>query len=390
MKIRRRILRLALLVLVGAAVLWAGLNRDLFDPALLDGRLARLGIWAPAVHVGTYAVGTVAFVPGSVFALAGGALFGPVWGTLFNLLGATLGASVAFVVARYVAGDWAARKTDGGLKQVVEGVEAEGWRFVAFVRLVPVFPFNLTNYALGLTRIGFLPYVAASLACMVPGAIAFTWLGHAGREAMTGDASAIQYGLMSLGLPAAVAFLPRLATRVRTSRYLTWIEPEELLRKMAGGAKTTVLDVRDPDEFVGPLGHIAGAVNVPLSDLVDRLDELRRVSQGAITVVCRTDKRSTAAQATLRNADSKMSPFCAAACSVGTDLPLRSSATKPMRATSANPAVDGFTPHPRSIRHDDDPLVSGRRACRRSFLQSSVGRRGGDPRHAGIHGVFQL
>ena len=103
------------------------------------------------------------------FALAGGALFGPILGSVLNLLGATIGATIAFVLARYVAGDWVARKGAGRLKQLITGVEAEGWRFVAFVRLVPLFPFNLTNYALGLTRIGLLPYVVTSLLCMAPG-----------------------------------------------------------------------------------------------------------------------------------------------------------------------------------------------------------------------------
>jgi uncharacterized membrane protein YdjX (TVP38/TMEM64 family) len=110
------------------------------------------------------AAGTVAFLPGSLFALVGGALFGPVWGAILNLLGATIGAGIAFLVARCLAGDWVAQKAAGRLKRLISGVEAEGWRLVAFVRLVSLFPFNLTNYALGLTRIVFLAYVVTSLA----------------------------------------------------------------------------------------------------------------------------------------------------------------------------------------------------------------------------------
>ena len=74
-------------------------------------------------------------------------------------------------------------------------MEAEGWRFVAFVRLVPLFPFNLLNYALGLTRIPLVAYVLASLVCMAPGTLAYTWLGYAGREAIAGNDAAIRYGL---------------------------------------------------------------------------------------------------------------------------------------------------------------------------------------------------
>jgi len=212
---RQLLPRLLLLVGLAAAVLWVALNRDRLDLEALDAWLSGLGLLAPLTYLGLYAVGTIAFLPGALFALAGGALFGPVWGSLLNLVGATIGASLAFLIARYLAGDWVAGRTGGRLKRLIEGVDAEGWRFVAFVRLVPLFPFNLTNYALGLTRVRFVPYVITSFICMAPGAIAYTWLGHAGREALAGDASAIRYGLLVLGLLAAIAFLPRLINRLR-------------------------------------------------------------------------------------------------------------------------------------------------------------------------------
>lgn len=214
---RSLVTRLLLVAGIGAAIVWATLYRGRFDPAAIDAWLSGLGAWAPIVYVALYAAATVVFLPGSLFALAGGALFGPVWGAALNLTAATLGAGAAFLVARYVAGDWVARRTAGRLKWLIDGVEAEGWRFVAFVRLVPLFPFNLTNYALGLTRIGFAPYVVTSLVCMTPGAVAYTWLGHAGRETLAGDASAIRYGLLALGLLAAIVFGPRLARRLRRS-----------------------------------------------------------------------------------------------------------------------------------------------------------------------------
>jgi uncharacterized membrane protein YdjX (TVP38/TMEM64 family) len=202
--------RLLLLGLVVGAIALATLNRDRFDPTTLDAWLSGFGLWAPIVYVALYALGTVAFAPGSLFALAGGAMFGPVLGTMLNLLGATLGASIAFLLARYLAGDWVAQKTGGRLKRMITGVENEGWRFVAFVRLVPVFPFNLSNYAFGLTRIPFVAYVLTSFITMAPGALAYTWLGYAGREALDGNGSAIRYGLLALGLLAAIAFVPRL------------------------------------------------------------------------------------------------------------------------------------------------------------------------------------
>jgi len=207
--------RLLVVGLIAVAIALVALNRDKLSPDSLDAWLSGVGFWAPVIYIGLYALGTVVFAPGSLFALAGGAIFGPVLGTILNLLGATIGASIAFLIARYLAADWVAQKTGGRLKRMITGVETEGWRFVAFVRLVPVFPFNLSNYAFGLTRIAFVPYVVTSLITMAPGALAYTWLGYAGREALGGNASAIRYGLLALGILAAIAFVPRIIKRLR-------------------------------------------------------------------------------------------------------------------------------------------------------------------------------
>ena len=169
----RLIPRLLLSAGIAGVILWVGINSDRLDPSAIDAWLSGLG-WGPVIFLTLYAFGTVAFLPGSLLTLAGGALFGSVWGALLNLLGATIGASIAFLVARYIAGNWVQRKAAGRLKRLIGGVETEGWRFVAFVRLVPLFPFNLTNYAFGLTRIRFLPYVVTSFICMAPGAVAYT------------------------------------------------------------------------------------------------------------------------------------------------------------------------------------------------------------------------
>lgn len=287
--------RLLLFAATIAAITWAAFNRDRFDPAALDAWILELGAWGPVAYVALYSVGAVLFLPGSAFALAGGALFGPVWGAVLNLLGATIGASLAFLVARYLAGDWVAQRAGGRLKHLADGVEAEGWRFIAFVRLVPLFPFNLTNYALGLTQISFVSFVVTSLICMAPGAIAYTWLGHAGREAMAGDGSAIRYGLLALALLAAVAFLPRLFGRLRRSA-VAWIEPEGLRRLIESGAQPVILDVREKVEFTGALGHIPGAINIPLGELNDRLDEPALKARQKIAIVCKTDKRSAKAR----------------------------------------------------------------------------------------------
>ena len=162
-----------------------------------------------------------------------------------------------------------ARRLGGRLRRLVDGVDAEGWRFVALMRLVPLVPFNLLNYALGLTRIALQPYVLTSAICMLPGAIAYTWLGYAGRTAAAGDGSALRYGLLGLGVLAMIAFLPRLFRRFR--RKAVWIETAELQRRLAAGDPLSIVDVRQPDEFTAPPGHLPGAVNVPLAELAGRI-----------------------------------------------------------------------------------------------------------------------
>ncbi|HEY7245205.1 MAG TPA: VTT domain-containing protein [Xanthobacteraceae bacterium] len=300
MSLRRALPRVALAALLAALTGWAILHRDRINLATLDAWLGSLGPWAPIGYVMLFALATVAFVPGVVFSLAGGALFGPFWGSLWNLTGGTLGATLAFLVARYIAGDWVARKAGGLLKRLIDGVDAEGWRFVAFVRLVPLFPFNLSNYALGLTRIPFHQYVIATLVCMAPGAIAYTWLGHAGRGTLSGETGAVRYGLLALALLATIAVLPRLIARLRGS--FAWIEPGELKRRLDRGEAVAVVDVRGTDEFAGPLGHIAASRNIPVTELGARLAELGGLERTPVILVCRTDKRSAAAARTLRAA----------------------------------------------------------------------------------------
>jgi len=294
--------RLALWLLIAAVAAWLAVNRDHLDPVLIESAIHDLGLLAPLGHVVLFALGTILFVPGAIFGLMGGALFGPFWGAVLNLTGATLGATAAFLVARYAAADWVRRKVGGRLDRLIAGVGAEGWRFVAFVRLVPLFPFNLTNYALGLTRISLKHYVLASLVCMMPGAVAYAWLGHAGREAAAGNTAAIRYGLIALALLAAITFLPRLVRRLRGQEQPKWIEVDELASVLKEGPAVSLVDVRGADEFRGPLGHIADAANLPVGELPQRLAEINSLKDRPVILVCCTDKRSATAAALLRDA----------------------------------------------------------------------------------------
>ncbi len=289
MKERKRFLRitgLLLLITTVVVALWQGRSLDV---AVTVQRVGAFGPLAWLAFMLIYALATVLFLPGSVLTLAGGSLFGPVLGTFINLTGATLGATLAFMLSRYLASDWVEQKTGGRLKQLKDGVEGEGWRFVAFVRLVPLFPFNLLNYALGLTRIRFFHYLITTYVCMLPGAIAYTYLGYAGREAIAGDEGLIQKAMLALALLAIVAFLPRIISRLRQGPTLSIGELNERLRK---GDELLVLDVRTTNDFQGELGHIANSRNIPLEELESRLHELSPYQEKPIALVCTTDRRS--------------------------------------------------------------------------------------------------
>lgn len=180
-----------------------------------------LGFWGPVVFILGYAVATVAFIPGSLLTLAAGAIFGLVEGTIYTLIGATLGSSGAFLVARYLARRKIERKIAGNAKfaAIDKAVGREGFKIVALLRLSPAFPFSLLNYALGLTKVTFLQYVAASIA-MLPGSLLYVYYGKAagslaalagGAKTEKGPGSWIVLGLGLVATIVVTTFVTRLA-----------------------------------------------------------------------------------------------------------------------------------------------------------------------------------
>ena len=269
------------------------------DELTLQLWLENIGATNPLGFMLIYAVAAVLFVPGSLLTITGGVIYGPAWGTIINLTGATLGATIAFLISRYLASDWVAKRTRGRLKQLIRGVEEEGWKFVALTRLVPLFPFNALNYALGLTRIRIVPYIITSYICMLPGAVAYTYLGHAGREAVAGGEDFIYKVLLAIGFVALVVFLPQLIKRVRHETF-SFLNVSELKEQLDKNEDVVVLDVRDVDEYEGKLGHISGSLNIAVDALSTRLSDLDEYFDKPIIIVCRTDCRSKKAAALLK------------------------------------------------------------------------------------------
>ena len=281
-----------LLVFIVTGITLAVTYRDQLDVMAIQSWIEEAGSAAPLLFMLVYIVGTVFFLPGSVLTLLGGALFGPVFGTFYNLTAATIGSILSFLVARYLASDWVEKKTGGKLKRLINGVENEGWRFVAFTRLVPLFPFNLLNYGLGLTKIKLSHYSIATYIFMLPGAIAYTYLGYIGKEAATGGEDLIQKAMLALALLGLIAFLPRLIGSIRKGDMLSITK---LKQRIDAGEDILLLDVRTAEDYDGEQGHIAGSTLVPLEQLEQRIDEISDYYEKTVVTICRTDRKSSKA-----------------------------------------------------------------------------------------------
>lgn len=167
-----------------------------------------LGIWGGVVFVAVYAIATLLLAPGALFTLAAGLVFGLGWGFPIVMIGATLGAALAFLVARYLLRERIkqALHKRPKFKAVDEAVSEDGWKIVLLLRLSPLVPFNLQNYFFGITEIKFWQYVAATFVGIIPGAVLYLYLGAIGG-ALTGDSEwgAPQWIFFGVGLVATIA-----------------------------------------------------------------------------------------------------------------------------------------------------------------------------------------
>jgi len=209
-----------------AALVWAGRELGAYVPRFATW-VDSLGIWGPVVFILGYAAATVAFIPGSLLTLASGAIFGLLEGTLYVFVGATIGATGAFLVARYVARSRIEARLEDKprFRAIDRAVAREGLKIVTLLRLAPVFPFNLLNYALGLTKVRLPHYLLACLG-MIPGTFLYVYYGKAlGSLAAVAGGAEIEKGpgywtLFVLGLAATVAVtvvVARIARRALAS-----------------------------------------------------------------------------------------------------------------------------------------------------------------------------
>ena len=189
--------------------------QDVFKAALhwLEG----LGAWAPAAFVLLYIASCVACLPASFLTVGAGVAFGVVTGSILVSIGATLGASAAFLVGRHLARDWVRRKIGHrpAFVAIDKAVAEEGWKIIFLTRLAPVVPFFLLNYAYGLTRVPLRHYVLATWIGILPGSTLFVYIGSLTRTGAEG-ASPMRWvtrGFILVTAIIAMALLVKIAKR---------------------------------------------------------------------------------------------------------------------------------------------------------------------------------
>lgn len=178
------------------------------------------GAWTPLLFVLAYVVATVLLVPGSALTVGAGALFGLWQGVGWVSLASTLGAAAAFLVGRHLARDAVRRRIDADprFRAIDEAVGRDGWRIVGLTRLSPLFPYVFLNYAYGLTRVRFWPYVISSWIGMLPATVVYVYLGFLAAEGATtgtGERTWIEWTAYGLGLAATIAVTARVTQLAR-------------------------------------------------------------------------------------------------------------------------------------------------------------------------------
>jgi uncharacterized membrane protein YdjX (TVP38/TMEM64 family) len=222
--------RIALWVAVALAALVAARAAD--APALLRAALdwiTGLGPWGPIAFVVVYAAAAVLLLPAFLLTLGAGAVFGVARGFIAVWLGATLGAVAAFLIGRYLARGWVARRIEGNARftAIDDAVAREGWKIVGLTRMSPAFPYGLLNYAFSVTRVTVRDFVLATAVGMMPGIALYVYIGSvagtlagAGERARTPAEWAL-YGvgvLATLGVTVYVTRVARAALDKRIAR----------------------------------------------------------------------------------------------------------------------------------------------------------------------------
>ncbi len=199
-----RLLLLTIICLIATAVGFWFLRG--IEPTQIEAWLEKAGIWAPLVYIITYVVATVFILPSTALNLTGGALFGSFLGTLWTSIAAILAAIVSFTFTRTIGRELVAKKLAGSLKAMDAELSQGGWMYIFSIRLLPIIPYGLVNFAAGLTSVSFRDYLLGTALGTVPGVLPFVMLGSSGLRAFkTGEILPLMFAVGLIGTLVAGA-----------------------------------------------------------------------------------------------------------------------------------------------------------------------------------------
>lgn len=200
---------IAVIISLAVLIKTTGITDNL-NPETLRLKISSYGVIAPLIFIAIYMIAPALMMPGLPITVAGGVLFGPIWGVVYVSIGATIGSTIAFFIGRYMGRDFIMDKLKDSkkLKELDEQVNLKGWKIVAITRLIPLFPFNLLNYAFGLTSIKARDYIWASFIFMLPGIAAYVVFSSSFLDLLKGNIS-IEF-VIGLALLVIVSLIPLL------------------------------------------------------------------------------------------------------------------------------------------------------------------------------------
>lgn len=211
----RKVARLTLAVLLVIAIAVSFLYRDSIDEERLKDWLAHLPWWETVLaYLIIHVIGSLLFVPRIVLGGVAGALFGAVWGSALGLAGGTLGGLAGFWLVRYLSADSVKLPDVPAIERWIAKAEAQGWRLVLTVRLIPVLPHFLVNYVFGLSRVSTTGYLIGTVLGMLPTAVIFANLGASSRDVLEGSGNYAVFAAWGVGLIFVSWIVPKLLKRI--------------------------------------------------------------------------------------------------------------------------------------------------------------------------------
>jgi len=199
-----------LIIIIAAILILLSIGRYGFRLEEFQAFIKNLGYLAPFIFIIFYSFAPTLFMPITPLSITAGVLFGPVAGTFYSVVGATLGASVTFLVSRYLLKDFVDKYSHNKILFIKRRVEKDGWKFIAISRITPIFPFNIQNYIFGLTEIKLSTFFITSLFSLIPGSFFYVYLGYTGSQAVKNPAGSLYQIIIAVILSLILFSIPYL------------------------------------------------------------------------------------------------------------------------------------------------------------------------------------